>query len=111
MSESYLSRYVPAILRKPYRPLIPRKGLTILYWRIVLCCRSCEQVVADSAKAQIRAHAAADNYRAMLLDAYIARRQLSKGMQRQARRLKRLRAENLKLRESINMFKREIERL
>lgn len=77
----------------PYRPLIPRWGKTVLYWRIVFCCRKCEQTVARSAEKQEHLIGLTNMYKARLFEAWKAARQQNKGMNRMARKIKRLQAE------------------
>lgn len=78
---------------KPYKPIVPRWGRTFLYWRIMLCCRHCEETVARSSETQERLIANADRWKGYLFDAWTAARQQNKGMNRMARKIKRLQAE------------------
>jgi hypothetical protein len=93
--------YVPPSLRKPYKPSVPIWGRTILYWRIVLCCRGCAATVARSAEQQQKLLSAMDHYKAMVANAWLAARQQNKGMNRMARKIKRLRAEVVRLKSLV----------
>ncbi len=78
---------------KPYKPIVPRWGRTVLYWRIMFCCRHCEEVVARSAETQERLIGHANRWKGYLFDAWTAARQQNKGMNRMARKIKRLETE------------------
>ena len=75
----------------------PAYGFTVWRWRILLCCRRCEETTRLSFKNMESINAKKNLYKGMLADAYKSARQQTKGMQRMARKIKRLEAKLEKL--------------
>lgn len=67
--------------------------MRVFNWAIIFRCRSCRAIVENGMQIQKRVMEDRDMYKAMLFDAYKGAASQTKGMQRMARKIKRLKAE------------------
>jgi hypothetical protein len=78
----------------------PIYGFTIWRWRILLCCRRCKETTELCFRNMEAVHARMNVYKAQCYDNIVSRRQQTKGMQRMARKIKRLEAKLKSYREA-----------